>query len=500
MHNRLSLKHQKNQSLQISNDVIFHRHFIKYGVKNFLYSHLLERFVVGGQLILTPSMIAEEVSPALGLDRRTIIRHLVESCGNKDLPHFTIEERGEKRKDRHWVITFKGKKKPKHFYGKISPHGAGVGTPKRSNLERQILSVLAWEQHCLSNNPNHRPLRAKDYARRVGTSLPIVRKIMAKLKKEGKIHHLIIREKYSRKKFLYVRGKRTKVVLKKITRTRSRSVVALVDLDHNSSSAYLHPYHKNLPSTPYKKKKIVRNWGKNPPFANDQIKLSPLLERFLPSWEVYQQKYGAKSDESLQKTIGACLKYKIPVPRAEEVEQALLRPESQKYLKLAHKQGWCAAAQGCLVEKGGVINDQSEQWAKYGANRYKVPNLLWFFKNCRKVNAGSYDERELTAKESRTWEITSKLSHEPTIDTTPRSVKSAQQWKADIQSDIRMSQREKDFRLDLLGKHREYAYDNWFKACGYDADNHCLTHAQAFYRREIERKYALKITPECTQK
>ncbi|MDP6527913.1 MAG: hypothetical protein QF858_03495, partial [Candidatus Pacebacteria bacterium] len=317
---------------------------------------------------------------------------------------------------------------------------------------------------------------------------------------EGKIHHRIIREKYSRKKFLYVRGKRTKVVLKKITRTRSRSVVELVKLAHNSSSAYLHPYHKTLPSTLYKKKKIVRNWGQNLPFANDREKLSPLLERFLPSWGFYQQKYGAKSDESLQKTIGACLKYKIPVPRAEEVEQALLRPESQKYLKLAHRQGWCAAAQGCLVEKGGGINDQSEQWTKYGANRYKGPNLLWFFKNCRTVNTGAYDERELTAQESRKWEITPKPSKELTTDTTPRTIKSAQHWKEDIQSDASMTQREKARRIDLLIKHGEYVYDNWFKCCGYDEGSGTLTHAQAFYRREIERKYALKITSECTQK
>ena len=359
------------------------------------------------------------------------------------------------------------------------------------------MSVLAWEQHCLSNNPNHRPLRAKDYARRVGTSLPIVRKIMAKLKKEGKIHHRIIKEKYSRKKFLYVRGKRTDTVLKKITRTRSRYVVELVELDHNSSSAYLHPYHKKKPSTSYKKKKIVRNWGQNPPFANDREKLSP-FEKISPKLGLYQQI--GQIDESLQKTIGACLRYKIPVPRAEEVEQSLLRPESQKYLKLAHRQGWCAAAQGCLVEKGGGINDQSEQWDKYGTNRYKGPNLLWFFKNCRKVNAGAYDERELTAKESRKWESTSQLSQGSTPEAIPRAAKSAQHWKEDIHSHASMTQREKALRIDLLVKHGEYAYDNWFKACGYDKGSGTLTHTQEFYRREIERKYALKITSECTQK
>lgn len=115
--------------------------------------------------------------------------------------------------------------------------------------------------------------------------------------------------------------------------------------------------------------------------CNKNTRLAAPHIQLAECWWEYRQHFHRAEEHNLKKTIYHALKMGIRLPKPGDIEQfrsAIKRAATIPFLKQAHLIGWKEASKSRLVARGGVINDGSKSWSKYG---HSTLNFLRFLKH-----------------------------------------------------------------------------------------------------------------------
>ena len=237
----------------------------------------------------------------------------------------------------------------------------------------------------------------------------------------------------------------------------------------------------------YSMNKLQRILSKSSEFTKTTARESHILLWF----NKFKQKYPNSDDRSLSITLNGALKKIKTLPAETDIAAAWEIFMRSSVLKMAVHIGWIEAMKAYLVQKDGVINDRSSYWKKLTNKRI---NFYWFITHIPEILSGRYTDKALSEKAKRTWEDLTPTplgggGHQTRVR---RPEAPQEELRQQIKSQTACAE-ETALRERLLGKYGPYAYENWFQACGYDAESGNLTHDSDFHRNEIERKYGLRV-------